>query len=79
MITLYTTGCPRCAVLEKKLDGLGFGYEKESSVAKMQELGIMSAPMLCVDEQMFNFIEAVDWINRIEAGAMKKDQTEEQA
>lgn len=63
MITLYTTGCPRCSVLEKKLDKLGVGYEKETSIEKMQALGIMQSPMLCVDGAMYDFIAANDWLN----------------
>ena len=79
MITLYTTGCPRCAVLEKKLQGLGIAYETEVSIEKMQELGIMQAPTLCVDGKMYDFIGANDWLNSVKTAAQKEDHTEGQA
>lgn len=63
MITLYTTGCPRCMVLEKKLAEKGIIYSKVSDENKIIELGIMTVPLMSVDGNLMEFGEAIDWIN----------------
>lgn len=63
MPILYSTGCPRCKVLEKKLEGKGVAYEKNNSVDEMLELGISEVPVLNVYGQLLNFSEAIEWVN----------------
>lgn len=63
MPILYSTGCPRCKVLEKKLESNGIAYEKNNSVDEMLELGISEVPVLSVYGQLLNFSEAVNWVN----------------
>ena len=65
-ITLYSTGCPKCNVLEKKLDNAGIKYNIVSDEDIMIEKGFMSAPMLEVDGKTMNFIEANNWIKEQE-------------
>lgn len=62
MVTLYTSKCPRCIVLEKKLDEAGITYEVFDDVDEMIKMGITTVPMLKVDDTMMNFKEAVKWI-----------------
>lgn len=64
MITLYSTDCPRCRVLKKKMDTAGVKYEINSNVDEMLQKGMTSVPMLEVDNVLFDFKGAVDWINR---------------
>lgn len=64
MITLYSTDCPRCRVLKKKMDTAGIKYEINSNVDEMLQKGMTSVPMLKVDNVLFDFKGAVDWINR---------------
>ena len=65
-ITLFTTGCPRCKVLEAKLQQKGIQYNEVTDMVEMEKLGIMSVPTLCIDEddkyELFNFKQAVDWV-----------------
>lgn len=63
MVTLYTTGCSRCTVLEKKLDTKQIHYKKEEDTNLMLEKGIKSVPVLEVQGQRLNFLEAVQWVN----------------
>ena len=65
MVTLYSTGCPRCIVLEKKLDMAGIEYEIVSDVDVMFSKGLRAAPYLEVDGEMMNFAKANTWINTI--------------
>lgn len=61
-VTLYSTHCPRCSVLEAKLREKNIEFTEETDVQKMLSLGIKSAPALGVDEKILDFKEAVNWI-----------------
>lgn len=63
MLVLYSTGCPKCGILKKKLDERGMQYQENTVVEEMLSLGITSVPVLCVDGQMMDFANAVKWIN----------------
>lgn len=39
-VILYSTGCPRCSVLKKKLEEKGINYTENNSVDEMLALGI---------------------------------------
>lgn len=62
---LYSTGCPRCEILKKKLDSEGVEYEVCEDVEVMKSLGIMSVPVLKVGEKTFNFSEAIQGMKEI--------------
>jgi len=62
-VVLYSTNCPKCIVLEKKLSDAKIKYEIENDVKKMIEKGFMSAPVLEVNGELMDFKNAVDWIN----------------
>lgn len=65
-VVLYSTHCPKCAVLEQKLDAKKVDYELITDVATMLSLGFRQAPILKVDHKYMNFIEANQWINDLE-------------
>lgn len=67
-ITVYTTHCPRCEVLKKKLEQKGITWYNEiDSMEIMNDLGIKSVPMMSVnDGELMNFEEAIKWINSVE-------------
>lgn len=62
-VVLYSTNCPKCKVLEKKLDLAGIDYSIETNVDVMLEKGFSSAPMLVVDGVELDFSKAVKWLN----------------
>lgn len=64
MITLYTTHCPKCQVLEKKLEKANILYETCEDTTVMKEKNFTSTPMLEIDGKLFSFKEAIDWINK---------------
>lgn len=66
MIILYSTNCPRCNVLEEKLKVKNIDFVINNDVDKMIDLGIMSAPVLSVDDKLLQFKEAIDWVNEQE-------------
>lgn len=62
-VILYTTHCPKCEVLTKKLDSAEVEYSVCDDVNVMSEKGFLSAPILEVDGDPLIFKEAVDWVN----------------
>ena len=62
MVTLYTTNCPKCHVLEKKLEMANINFEKNENVDEMIEMGFMSAPILKVDDNFMEFTDALRWV-----------------
>ena len=62
-VTLYTTHCPRCMVLEKKLNTKNVDYVENTDVDLMINKGIAAVPILEVDEKQLNFKEANEWLN----------------
>lgn len=62
-IILYSTNCPKCKILEKKLNLTNLHYVVNTDVEAMQSLGFTEAPMLVVDNRIMNFVKACDWIN----------------
>lgn len=63
MIVLYSTGCPKCRILEAKLAKIKEPYSVIEDVDTMVSLGITEAPMLEVEGRLLGFGEAVKWIN----------------
>lgn len=63
MITLYTIDCPKCNVLEKKLNMKNIKYETIKDINVMQEKGFQQAPVLEVDGIIYNFEEAIKFVN----------------
>lgn len=62
-VTLFSTGCPKCKVLEAKLKQKGIVYEHINDMDIMTEKGFMSVPMLEVDGNVMDFATANNWIN----------------
>lgn len=63
MVTLYTTNCPKCKVLEKKLEEKNIKFEICENVDVMLEKGMMQAPYLEIDNELLDFSKAIKWIN----------------
>jgi protein-disulfide isomerase len=63
MIILYSTNCSRCKVLETKLKNKNIEYETVNDIDTMIDLGIKSAPALCVNNELLSYKEAIDWVN----------------
>jgi glutaredoxin len=62
-IILYTTGCPKCKVLEAKLKQKGLEYKEITDINEIANKGFMTVPVLEVDGKILNFTEANTWIN----------------
>lgn len=71
-MTLYTTNCPKCVVLEKKLNNKNINYKKVEDIEKILEIakeqGINTAPILEIDGEYLDFSHANTYINNMEGG-----------
>ena len=64
-IILYTTHCPRCTVLEKKLKQKNIPYLTIDDEEVMRKEGFTEVPMMKVSSgNPMNFKQANDWINK---------------
>ena len=60
---LYSTNCPRCKILEAKLNSKGIEFEIATDINEMERLGIQTAPVLKVAGEMMDFGRANKWVN----------------
>lgn len=65
-VTLYTTHCPKCKVLEKKLNSKNINYNEVTDTNIMISKGFTSTPMFEVDGTIMDFSEANKWVNEQE-------------
>ena len=64
MITIFTTAtCPKCKILKKKMDEKDIAYEECADEERLQQMGILSVPVLSVDGQLMDFMEAIQFVN----------------
>lgn len=63
-VILYSTGCPKCSVIKKKLDAKDIEYTENNDVDAMVALGISQVPVLSVDGELLSFVEANQWVNQ---------------
>lgn len=68
MVTLYSTHCPKCMVLETKLKQNNIEFNIETDTKKMIEKGFTSAPMLEADDRLMDFGEAIKWLGVYKSG-----------
>ena len=62
-ITLYSTHCPQCQVIEKKLNMANLAFEVIDDTNIMRDLGMTQLPILQIDDLApMNFKEANKWI-----------------
>jgi len=62
MVILYTTNCPKCRVLETKLNEKNITYTEETDLEVMQQKGFSMAPMLEVNGEIYDFSKAIQWV-----------------
>ena len=65
MLKLYSTGCPKCKVLKSKLDSKKIEYTIIEDIEVMKNKGFNSLPVLEVDGTMYEFREAVNYVNNL--------------
>lgn len=62
-VILYSTGCPKCNILKKKLADAKIDYKVIEDVDVMLSKGLKDVPWLEVDGNLMNFVDSSKWIN----------------
>ena len=63
-IKVYGTKiCPKCTILKKKLKEKNIEFEECMDVDEMKVLGINAVPVMSIDGNLMNFLEATRWVN----------------
>ncbi len=65
MITLFSTGCPKCKILAKKLLEAKIKYNTSNDIQEVIEAGFMAAPVLKIDDKYYDFNEAIQKIKEL--------------
>ena len=64
-VILYSTDCPKCSVLETKLNQKNIEYKTIRDIDLMVKKGFMNMPVLEVNGEVMEFKEAVGWVNEV--------------
>lgn len=64
-VVLYSTHCPKCSVLEKKLKQKNISYEEVNDIEIMKEKGYLSVPVLEVDGTSMDFKTAFNYVESL--------------
>lgn len=68
-IVLYSTHCPQCKVLERKLHAAGFEFTVCEDIEVMNKLGMISAPGLQINGgDVLSFKDAIAWLREVSNG-----------
>lgn len=62
-VILYSTNCPRCNVLKKKMEGKNIVFTEITNIDEIIAKGISTVPVLEVNNKQMDFIEANSWVN----------------
>jgi glutaredoxin len=65
-IILYSNNCPKCKILKTKLVEKNIQYLECNNVKLMLSKGIRNVPYLQIDEELYNFSSAVQWVSNHE-------------
>ncbi len=61
-VVLYSTGCPKCKVLEAKLKNHKIFYRLITDKNEMVKNGFQSVPVLKVNDKFFDFCDAINLV-----------------
>lgn len=65
---MYTTHCPKCDVMERKLKEANIQFEAIDDLGKVLEVaksgGFSMAPILEVDGKSMDFKDGIEWIRK---------------
>lgn len=67
-VILYTTHCPKCTILSKKLQDVNITFEECTDTNVMRSKGFEWVPILEVDGRYMDYKKALDWANSVDGG-----------
>lgn len=69
-VTLYSTGCPKCKVLKKKLEAANIDYIEVTDTDKIYQIckstGLDSVPIIAIEDgHILDFNRAIAWVKQV--------------
>ena len=69
-VTLYSTGCPKCNVLKKKLEAANIDYTEVTDTDKVYQIcnstGFDSVPIIAIEDgHILDFNRAIAWVKQV--------------
>ena len=64
-LVLYTTHCPKCKVIESKLNAKKIEFDIVDNKSILLKMGIVSVPVLEADGKKMSFLEANKYVNSL--------------
>ena len=69
-VILYSTGCPKCNVLKKKLEAANINYTEVTDTDKVSQIcnstGFESVPIIAIEDgDILDFNRAIAWVKQV--------------
>lgn len=69
-VILYSTGCPKCNVLKKKLEAANVNYTEVTDTDKVTQIcnstGFDSVPIIAIEDgHILDFNRAIAWVKQV--------------
>lgn len=69
-VILYSTGCPKCNVLKKKLEAANINYTEVTDTDKVSQIcnstGFNSVPIIAIEDgDILDFNRAIAWVKQV--------------
>lgn len=65
-VIVYSSGCPKCKILKSKMDDKNIDFKLIEDVEVMKSKGFEHAPMLEVNEKIYDFNQAIKFVNKFD-------------
>lgn len=66
-ITVYSTGCPKCEILKRKLNDKNMEYTEVTDITALNEKNIRHVPVMEIGGKYLDFNESIKLINKANA------------
>lgn len=74
MIVLYSTDCPKCNALKKRLTKNGIKFEVSQDVDELIKRGYQSIPVLKIHDKFFDYNQSMNILKNYEKGIITGEE-----
>ena len=64
-VKLYTTHCPKCKILEERLNEKKVKYDVIDNIEELQKMNFKSVPNLEIDGKIYNYLDSIRYLNKM--------------
>lgn len=64
-VKLYTTHCPKCKILEERLNEKKIKFDIIDNVEELQKMNFKTVPNLDIDGKIYNYLDAIKYLNKL--------------